>query len=111
MKKLIPLFALGLTARAGDTSGLIGKAMSDSTINACVQAAKQPGYEIKASVSDTSATTGAYCLIPETTYRVDFFKDMRCNENGGSPCPKPAAQLVASAEFGCGGALVVARCY
>ena len=64
MKKLLPLFTLftlGLTARAGDT-GLIGRAMSDSTINACVQAAKQPNTQILSSVD----TTGICFVSGET---------------------------------------------
>ena len=109
MKKLIPvfaLFALALTARAGDTS-LVAKALSNDTIKACVQAAKEPGYEIQSSVTVTGI-----CFVSGQTSRVDFFKAMRCNDAGNNgPCPKPAAQLVASAEFGCDNELVSAMCY
>lgn len=116
MTKLFHLLALatlcfaGLTARANDNQ-LVSKALSDASIKACVQAAKEPGFDIVGQVTDTTGTAG-FCLSTEKSYRVDFFKVLRCNEAGNNgPCPKPAAVLVASAEFGCGGELTAAICY
>ena len=106
MKKLIPIFALfvlSLTARAGDTS-LIGKAMSDNTINACVQAAKQPNTQILSSVD----TTGI-CFVSGETKAVTFYAQLKCTGNG--TCPAAASVLVARAEFGCNGELVSAVCF
>ena len=114
MKRFTPVAALcALTlsyatiARAGDHGNtLVSQAMRNDVIRACLKDARQPGYEIQ-----SATTTVSVCFVSGEITRVDFFQDVRCNENGGSPCPKPAARLVASAEFGCNGELVSALCY
>ena len=97
------------SVRASDNNNnfLVASAMKNETVKACVQVAKEPGYEIVASVDTTSI-----CFASGTINQVTFYKALRCNEAGNNgPCPKPAAILVATAEFGCAGELVTAICY
>ena len=114
MTKLFTLFALaalclaGLTARAGDTNALVGKAMTDATIKTCVQDARSPNTEILSGVTETTGTAG-FCLTNEKSYRVDFYKQYKCQPN--TYCIMAPTVIVASAEFGCGGELTAAICY
>jgi len=109
MKRMLCAAVLAVVCgglRAGDNA-LIAGALKDETVKACVQAAKEPGYEIVSQVSTVSI-----CFVSGSVDQVSFYKVLRCNETGNNgPCPKPAAVLVATAEFGCAGELTSGMCY
>ena len=112
MKRFTPVAAVCALAlsfatitHAGDNnSNLMGQALSSNTIQACVAAAREPGYVIQ-----SSTTTVSVCFVSGEIKRVDFYREIRCIPN--QPCPDAPIRLVASAEFGCNGELISAVCY
>jgi len=112
MKSLNKIFFIAVTAivftlsvntanaQANDAS-LIGRATGAA--HACINAAREPGFEITGQVETTSI-----CFVSGFITTVKFYKTPVCHQE---PCPRPIPELVAEVTFGCDGEVVNVTCY
>jgi len=79
---------------------LINKARNAA--KSCIQNAREPHFEIVPSVNVVSA-----CFADGFITEVTFYKVRKCTQ---TPCPRPAAELVAVVTLGCSNEVMSTVC-
>ncbi len=78
-------------------------AKARAAVRSCLEAAREPGWEIIPSVHTVSA-----CFAGGFITEVNFAKQMRCPKRG--PCPMAPTVIVATVQFGCNNEIMSTSC-
>jgi hypothetical protein len=96
---LVLLLSVLSPAHAGDT--YLPRARNE--MKECLADAREPGWDVVGSTYVVSA-----CFYTGFITEVDFYKTITCH--GNQVCPKIAAQLVATVQFGCDDQIMYGEC-
>ena len=94
---------ISFSAQAQDDNSYTGRATA--AVNQCLAQYRAQGFDIVAQ----EETTGI-CIAGGFITTVTFYKTVRCVDTPQNPCPRPAAEPVATVTFGCEGEIISADC-